>query len=72
MSAPTEAYAGRGATPEQAAARVLRALEERPVTLNTRAGDVGELVNLLAPRLSDWLFHRFDAMFPDSRAARGD
>jgi hypothetical protein len=51
---------------------VLRALEERPVTLNTRAGDVGELVNLLAPRLSDWLFHRFDAMFPDSRAARGD
>ncbi len=72
MSAPTEAYAGRGATPEQAAARVLRALEERPVTLNTRAGDLGELVNLLAPRLSDWLFHRFDAMFPDSRAARGD
>lgn len=72
MSAPTETYAGRGATPEQAAARVLRALEERPVTLNTRAGDVGELVNLLAPRLSDWLFHRFDAMFPDSKAARGD
>ena len=71
MSAPTEAYAGRGASPEQAAARVLRALEERPVTMNTRAGDVGELLNILAPRLSDWAFHRFDAMFPDSRAARG-
>ncbi|MBI2244850.1 MAG: SDR family NAD(P)-dependent oxidoreductase [Nocardioides sp.] len=72
MSAPTEAYAGRGASPEQAAARVLRALEDRPVTLNTRAGDVGELLNILAPRLSDWLYHRFDAVFPDSKAARGD
>lgn len=70
MSAPTEAYAGRGASPEQAAARVLRALEDRPVTVNTRAGDVGELVNILAPRVSDWLFHRFDKMFPDSEAAR--
>lgn len=72
MSAPTEAYAGRGASPEQAAARVVRALEDRPVTVNTPAGDVGELLNILAPRLSDWLFHRFDAMFPDSRAARGE
>jgi len=72
MSAPTEAYAGRGASPEQAAARVVRALEDRPLTVNTRAGDVGELVNLLAPRFSDWMFHRFDLMFPDSKAARGD
>jgi len=72
MSAPTEAYAGRGASPERAAAQVLRALEERPLTVNTLAGDVGEVVNLLAPRLSDWLFHRFDRMFPDSKAARGD
>ena len=72
MSAPTETYAGRGASPEQAATRVLRALEDRPVTVNTRAGDVGELLNLVAPRLSDWVFHRFDAMFPDSKAARGD
>ncbi len=71
MSAPTEAYAGRGASPEHAAARVLRALEERPVTVDTLAGDVGELVNIVAPRLSDWMFHRFDAMFPDSAAARG-
>jgi NAD(P)-dependent dehydrogenase (short-subunit alcohol dehydrogenase family) len=70
MSAPTEAYAGRGATPEQAARRIVRALEDRPVSVNTRAGDVGELVNILAPRLSDWLFHRFDRMFPDSAAAK--
>jgi NAD(P)-dependent dehydrogenase (short-subunit alcohol dehydrogenase family) len=70
MSAPTEAYAGRGATAEQAARRVVRALEDRPVTVNTRAGDVGEVLNLVAPRLSDWLFHRLDRRFPDSRAAR--
>lgn len=71
MSAPTEAYAGRGATPEQAAARVLRALERRPPNVNTFAGNVGELVNLVAPRLADRLFYRFDRMFPDSKAARG-
>lgn len=71
MSAPTEAYAGRGATPEQAAARVVRALERRPPNVNTVAGNVGELLNLVAPRLTDRLFARFDRMFPDSAAARG-
>jgi short-subunit dehydrogenase len=71
MSAPTEAYAGRGATPEKAAARVVRAIERRPPHVNTLAGNVGELLNLVAPRLADWLFHRFDKMFPDSKAARG-
>jgi len=71
MSAPTEAYAGRGARPEEAAARVVRALERRPVNVNTFAGNVGELVNLVAPRFSDWLFYRLDRSFPDSAAARG-
>lgn len=71
MTAPTEAYAGRGATPEQAASRVVRALERRPVHVNTAAGNAGELLGLFAPRLSDWLFHRFDRMFPDSAAAKG-
>ena len=70
MSAPTEAYAGHGATPEQAAARVVRALEDRPVTVDTVAGTVGEVLNLVAPRLSDALFWRVDRAFPDSRAAR--
>ena len=73
MVAPTEAYAGRRAlTPEQAAARIVRALEDRPVTVNTVAGTVGEILNLAAPRLSDALFSRFDRAFPDSRAARGE
>lgn len=72
MVAPTEAYAGRRAlTPEQAAAKVVRALEDRPVTVNTAAGNVGEVLNLVAPRLSDALFSRFDRAWPDSRAARG-
>lgn len=71
MTAPTEAYSGRGATPEQAAARVVRALERRPPHVNTVAGNVGELLNLVAPRFTDWLFHRFDRRFPDSQAARG-
>jgi NAD(P)-dependent dehydrogenase (short-subunit alcohol dehydrogenase family) len=71
MSAPTEAYAGRGAPPEQAARRIVRALEDRPLTVNTWAGTVGELLNIFAPRLSDWLFHRFDRRYPDSAAASG-
>ena len=72
MSAPTEAYAGRGATPEQAAERVVRALRRRPAHVNTAAGTVGELLGIVAPRFSDWLFHRFDRVFPDSAAARGE
>ena len=44
----------------------------RPVHVNTVAGNVGELLGVVAPRLSDWLFHRFDRLFPDSAAARGE
>ena len=71
MVAPTEAYAERRAlTPEQAAEKVVRALEDRPVTVNTAAGTLGEILNLAAPRLSDALFSRFDRAYDDSRAAR--
>jgi hypothetical protein len=31
---------------------------------------VAEVLNLVAPRLSDALFHRLDRRFPDSPAAR--
>jgi NAD(P)-dependent dehydrogenase (short-subunit alcohol dehydrogenase family) len=72
MVAPTEAYTDRRAlTPEQAAAKIVRALEDRPVTVNTVAGTVGEILNLAAPRLSDALFSRFDRAWQDSSAARG-
>lgn len=72
MSAPTEAYASmRAASPEEAAARVVRALEDRPVTVNTLAGDVSEVLNLVSPRLMDFVFASLDQRIPDSAAARG-
>lgn len=71
MSAPTEAYGEHGHSPEWAAAKVVRALEERPVTVGTATGAVGEVLGLVAPRLSDAAFALADRAFPDSRAARG-
>lgn len=62
----------RGATPEEAAAKVIRALEDRPLTINTAAGAVGEWVNLLAPRLSDRVMAVAHRRSPDSAAAMGD
>ena len=72
MVAPTEAYSGRGATPEQAAERLVRALEDRPITMDTLPGAVGEVANLLWPRGMDALFHLLDRRHPDSAAARGE
>jgi NAD(P)-dependent dehydrogenase (short-subunit alcohol dehydrogenase family) len=72
MSAPTEAYRRLpGRSPEQAAATVVRALEDRPLTVSTLPGRVGEVLNLVAPRLTDAAFHRLDRRMPDSSAARG-
>jgi NAD(P)-dependent dehydrogenase (short-subunit alcohol dehydrogenase family) len=70
MIGPTDAYRGAPAlTPEQAAARVVRALEDRPLTVSTLAGNVAEVLNLVAPRLSDALSHAVAKRFPDSPAA---
>lgn len=70
MVAPTEAFAKlKAATPEQAAARVVRALEDRPITVGGLAGRIGEVLNLVAPRLTDALFNRVDRAYPDSKAA---
>jgi NAD(P)-dependent dehydrogenase (short-subunit alcohol dehydrogenase family) len=71
MVVPTEAYDGRGETPERAAERVVRALEDRPVTVDVAIARVGEVLNIVAPRAMDALFHRFDRRYPDSAAARG-
>jgi len=72
MSAPTDAYANAPAlTAEQAAARVVRALEDRPVTSGTVAGAVAEVLNLVAPRASDALQWAISRRFPDSPAAVG-
>ena len=72
MVVPTGNFEDRRViTPEQAAERVVRALEDRPVTVDTVIGTVGELVGLLAPRASDALVHRLHRRSPDSAAARG-
>ena len=72
MVVPTDAYDNRASmSAEQAAAKVVRALEERPVTWDTAAGRVGGVVNVVAPRLSDALMSRFHRRVPDSAAARG-
>jgi len=73
MIAPTEAYARLpGLSPEQAAAKVVRALEDRPVTVDTVAGRVAEVLNVVAPRLSDLAMHLADRRVGDSAAARGE
>jgi short-subunit dehydrogenase len=73
MIAATDAYHRSPAkTPEQAAALVVRALEDRPLTINTAVGDVAEVLNLLAPRLMDAVAAAGARRFPDSPAARGE
>ena len=73
MVVPTGNVEDRKAmTADEAAARVVRALEDRPVTWNTRAGTAGEVFSLLAPRLSDAALNRFHRQHPDSAAARGE
>jgi short-subunit dehydrogenase len=70
MIGPTDVYRRAPAmTPEQAAARVVRALEDRPLTVNTLVGSVSEVLNLVAPRLSDAVSHAAAKRFPDSPAA---
>ena len=71
MIVATDAYRRAPAkTPEQAAALVVRALEDRPVTISTVAGRVGEVLNLVAPRLMDAGMGLMAARMPDSPAAR--
>jgi NAD(P)-dependent dehydrogenase (short-subunit alcohol dehydrogenase family) len=70
MTAPTESYRGRGDTVEQAAAKVVRALEDRPLTVSTVAGQIGAVGELVAPRLMEIGFSLADRLSPDSEAAR--
>lgn len=73
MVVPTDSYEDRRAmSAEQAAAKVVRALEDRPLTVNAPLGTLGEALNLVAPRLSDAIMSRYDRSTGDSRAARGE
>ena len=59
----------RSMSPERAAEIVVRALEDRPVTVSTATGRFGEVANLVAPRLSDAIMNRMHRRSPDSREA---
>ena len=70
MIGPTDVYRRSPAmSPERAAAKVVRALEDRPLTVNTLVGSVSEVLNLVVPRLSDLVSHSAAKRFPDSPAA---
>lgn len=70
MIGPTDTYRRSPAlTPEQAAARIVRALQDRPLTIDTTVGRVAEVLNLVLPRLSDAVSHHAARRFPDSPAA---
>ena len=71
MIEATDTYRNAQAkTPEQAALLVVRALEDRPLTISTVAGRVGELLNLIAPRAMDAGMAAMASRVPDSPAAR--
>ena len=73
MIGPTEAYAGRRAeTPEHCAERIVRALEDRPITVNGLIGSTAEVLNQVAPRLTDFVTAELSRRTPDSAAARGE
>ena len=73
MVVPTQTVEDRRAmSPHAAGLRVVRALEERPLTVNPLVGSVGEVLNLALPRVSDAVMHRFHRSTPDSPAARGE
>jgi len=72
MIVATEAYRhARAKTPQEAAAIVVRALEDRPLTVGSAVSNVGEVLNILAPRLMDLAMATMNRRMPDSRAARG-
>ncbi|GGG13731.1 short chain dehydrogenase [Rhodococcoides trifolii] len=73
MIAPTEdGNAGPIATPEKAAAMVIRALVERPKRIDVPLGTLGEWGAMVNPRAKDRVMHQFFRAFDDSAAAKGE
>lgn len=69
MIGPTAAYDGRGESAEQCAERVVRALEDRPITVDGAFGTFYAAFNVVAPRLSDLVMAVAHRREPDSAAA---
>lgn len=73
MIAATDAYErSRALSPDQAAALIVRALEDRPLTISTTVSNLAEVLNILAPRLMDAIAAAGASRFPDSPAAKGE
>ena len=73
MIAPTNMYDKFPTlSPEQAAAMIVGALEEKPKHVGTTLGTVGVVATALAPKLVDAILHTAYLLFPDSVAAAGD
>ena len=71
MIRETDVYRrSRAMAPDQAADVLVRALEDRPLTISTAVGNLTEVLNLLVPRLSDALSAAASRRYPDSPAAR--
>lgn len=71
MIGPTAEYDGRGESAEECAERVVRALEDRPVTVDGAFGSFYELFNVVTPRLADLVMAVAHRRGEDSPAARG-
>ncbi|EFV15115.1 SDR family oxidoreductase [Segniliparus rugosus] len=72
MIAPTEDYQTvRAATPEKAAAMVLRGMVERPAQIDTPMGTGAELFRIFFPKLNAWLLHQHFLSEEESLAAAG-
>ncbi|WP_433606392.1 SDR family oxidoreductase [Prescottella agglutinans] len=73
MITPTGQYnAGPAASPEKAAAMVVRALIDRPKRIDVPVGTLAEFGAIFAPRLKDRALSELYHAFPDSPAARGE
>ncbi|MFI9508314.1 SDR family oxidoreductase [Nocardia sp. NPDC052566] len=72
MIAPTDLYKALPLPdPDQAAAIVIRALEERPHRIDTPVGTFAQAVELLMPSVKRTIMHQGFRLFGESRAAQG-
>jgi len=73
MIAPTKIYESVPTiTPEDAADMVKQAVIYRPQRIATRLGIFGQVLNGVAPKISEIVMNSAYRMFPDSAAARGE
>jgi len=73
MIAPTGIYQNFPTiTPEEAAVMITNAMIDRPKRVATGAGNFGQIMYAVAPKVMDQLLHTAYKLFPDSSAAKGD